>query len=195
MEDSHPSVVVTVKSPQSATGDSYVTRYISESNLATRREGEIPRLLFTESQDGLNWMDANESLSNKGSAPSKRDIIHLTITFKSEDYIALADTEEERLKAVRSITRTVMKTVEAIAQVESLRWAAGIHRNTDQPHVHIAISKEAVEAGGSRTKRIEKLPPELFAHVRTAATESDQSAGLLAATFATSLRAAASIQL
>ncbi len=115
MLNSYSNVVVTVKSPQKATGDSYVTRYIAESNLDHNREGEEPRLLFTEEKDHLGWVEANELLSLGGKPPAKCDIIHLVVLFTMEDYLSLAPSEEDRLKAVRSTTRTVMQTVQDVA--------------------------------------------------------------------------------
>lgn len=185
MKSEEPKVTVSIKSPQTAAGDSFIARYIAESNLNEEREGASPRLLFSADCDLLDWRQADARLSQGEGVPRKCDIIHMTVTLSAEDYLALGESEEDRMAHVRETTRATMNRLEVATEVSKLKWVAGIHRNTDLPHVHVAISRNAFDAEGAKPKRINKLPAELMGS--TGAFESSTKIGLVAQAFAEGL--------
>lgn len=156
--------VVSVKATRGGTGSSGVARYIAESKLKEEREGKEARPLFNAKEEQLTYREANRLLSPDKNGPAKRDIIHLVISPANGEYERLGATEEDRLEAFRSAARETMKDVESVLKVEKLHWIAGVHRNTDQPHIHVAIGRDAVSAETSRVTRIEHLPRQLLPH-------------------------------
>ena len=58
--------------------------------------------------------------------------------------------------------REGMKGMAAELNVEELTWVAGIHRNTENPHAHIVMSKNVIELGTERPKRIARIPKHLL---------------------------------
>ncbi|MFL6284595.1 MAG: hypothetical protein ACJ74Q_15725 [Pyrinomonadaceae bacterium] len=156
--------VVSVKATRGGTGSSGVARYIAESKRDQEREGKGSRPLFNEKEERLTYRGANKLLSPDKDGPAQRDIIHLVISPAKEEYERLGSTEEERMDAFRAATRETMKDVEKVLKVEELHWVAGIHRNTDQPHVHIAIGRDAVSSETSKVTRIVHIPRELLPH-------------------------------
>ena len=54
-----------------------------------------------------------------------------------------------------------MKEMAADLNTDELRWVAGIHRNTDNPHVHLLIHRDYAGRETSRTKRLKTLPKEM----------------------------------
>ena len=73
--------------------------------------------------------------------PSNDELHHLVLSFRDEDYRKLGAGEAQRQKALKDITRSAMKSLETATNAERLLWAAAVHRNTENPHVHIAIQK------------------------------------------------------
>lgn len=183
-----PTIVITTKTSQVRSGRASLPRYISEGNLDEEREGLRPRPLFSESQNDLTTEEADRLLSEDSqSHPDELDPIHIIITVTMETYLGLGEEEPERLEALRSATRTTMSMVTAETGVIELLWVAGIHRNSEQPHVHIAINRAARERETNKEIRIEKLPQQLFAHGSAKSSEEDSNVDLLATNFRNSL--------
>lgn len=176
--------VVSVKGSKGGSGLSGVARYIAESKRDEQREGKDARPLFNGKENDLTYRAANRLVSPDKDGPEKRDIIHLVVSLEKEDYERLGATEEERLEGFRLVTRETMKEVENTLEVEKLHWFAGIHRNTDNPHVHVAIGRDAVSRENSRVIRIEHLPRVLLPHnERTAEGEKTFVPGTMAEKF------------
>jgi hypothetical protein len=156
--------VVSVKATRGGTGASGVARYIAESKRDEGREGKGARPLFNFKDERLTYHAANMLLSPDRDGPSQRDVIHLVISPAEGEYERLGSTEEERVAAFREATRETMKDVEQVLKVENLHWVAGVHRNTDRPHVHVAVGRDAVSSDTSKDTRIIRIPRELLPH-------------------------------
>lgn len=141
-----------------------VARYIAESKLDREREGERARPLFSDHNQELTYRAANRLISANREGPSKKDVIHLVISPAREEYERLGSNDEERMEALRNVTKGVVRETEKATNVEQLHWFAGIHRNTDNPHVHLVIGRDAISRETSRPTRIEHLPKELLSH-------------------------------
>jgi hypothetical protein len=154
-------VVVVIKKGLGGTGVSQAARYISTRERDEAREGQEARWLFSESEERLNYSQANRLLGD-GRDPKTDDVLHLVISFhREEDFNLLGADEESRLSGVRETTRGTLKEMADALNAEKLRWVAGIHRNTDNPHVHLLIHRDYVDRQTGRAKRLDTLPKEM----------------------------------
>lgn len=157
-------ILVSAKATRGGSGSSGVARYIAQSKIDREREGDRARPLFNGWRDDLTYREANSLVSPDRGGPSKEDIIHLVISTYKDEYDRLGGTEEERLAALHELTRERVKEIAVATNVEELHWFAGIHRNTDNPHGHLAISRDAISRDTQLPTRIEHLPRELLPH-------------------------------
>jgi len=144
-------------------GAGRVTRYIAERDKDLEREGPGPRPLFSEEGEGMTYRAADCVLDPDG-PPQKDDLLHISVSFEEADFEKLGADEKERQAGLREVIREGMKGMTEVLNVERLTWGAGIHRNTDNPHAHIVVHKQAVERGTGKEKRIGRIPKELLPH-------------------------------
>ena len=144
-------------------GAGRVTRYIAERDKDLEREGPGSRPLFGENGEGMSYRAANRVLDPDGD-PQKDDLLHFSISFEEADFDKLGADEKERQARLREVIREGMKGMAEELNVEPLTWVAGIHRNTDNPHAHIVVHKEAVERGTGDVKRIGRIPKRVLPH-------------------------------
>src|ERR1700682_4120939 len=160
--------IVAIKPSSSSTGASGVTRYIAESKRDPEKEHlkeKEPRPLFSAEKDGLSLQQADEILAQgKGWLPEKEDVIHLVISLEPESFEQLGDTHEERIEAFKDIIRDAASEIEKEVDVYELRFVAAIHLNTDNPHVHLAISRQGIDRSTHEPKHIDHLPRTLLPH-------------------------------
>jgi len=146
-------------------GTSEATRYIARSRLDHEREGKDLRKLFSADCDELSHYEADRWLTAGGARPDKKDIIHYVLSLQEPgDYERLGASDKERNERLREAVRRVMRTAEKEMRVERLHWAAGIHLNTDNPHVHIVISRYALDRDTEKLRRFGKLPHRIAPH-------------------------------
>ncbi len=154
-------VVVIVKNGEGGNGVSQATRYVSRRERDEAREGAEPRKLFSEKDDSLSFHLANRVLGD-GAAPKTNDILHLVISFeKEDDFNRLGADEESRQHSLRETMRGVMKKTADDLKAENLCWVAGIHRNTDNPHVHLLIHRDYKHRETGRIRQLKTLPKEM----------------------------------
>lgn len=183
-----PRAIVSVKATRGGSGTSGVARYIAQSKLDREREGTVARPLFSNTQDGMSYWVANKLISPDHGGPEKEDVIHLVISTTEEEFNRLGSNQEERLAALKEITRDTAREIEVATNVEQLHWFAGIHLNTDNPHVHMAIGRDAVSLETNETTRITHLPRTLLPHnEKTHDGVKDFTEGDIATRFVTSL--------
>ncbi|MCA1623887.1 MAG: relaxase MobL [Acidobacteria bacterium] len=146
-------------------GTSEATRYIARSDLDREREGKDLRKLFSDDRDELSHYEADRWLTAGGARPEKRDIIHYVLSLQEpNDFERLGANDKDRKSSLRETVRRVMRTAEKEMRVERLHWAAGIHLNTDNPHVHIVISRCALDRDTEKLRRFGKLPHRIAPH-------------------------------
>lgn len=155
-----------VASVQAKRGSSRgLVHYIAHSKLDTEREPEKTRELFNAFADSLSVESANNSMK-VGVArgrPSNDELHHLVLSFRPDDYRALGANERQRRRAVKDTTRSAMKLLENALGADRLSWAAAVHLNTENPHVHIAIQKEYFTTEIER-QIMTKIPREALPH-------------------------------
>ncbi len=167
-------------------GASDLTRYVAKSKLDGAREGRKPRELFTRTADDLTHSAAQEWLSITGGALEKRDVLHYVLSFEQgREYEALGDDEDERKRqTVAFVRRAVGESLREIGIAE-MRWVAGIHRNTGNPHVHLLLNKNAIARTTQDLIRLPRLPAPVIAHYTKGADgRREFSYGLLINSFA-----------
>lgn len=155
-----------IASVQSKRGSSRgLIHYISHSKIDTTREPESGRELFNAFADELSVKSANNSIKSgvARDRPSNEGLHHLVLSFRPDDYHALGSTERQRKAALKAATRAAMERLETALNADRVSWAAAIHLNTKNPHVHIAIQKEFL-GRDLKTRIMTKIPRETLPH-------------------------------
>ncbi|MGH9904683.1 MAG: relaxase MobL, partial [Pyrinomonadaceae bacterium] len=145
-------------------GGSRITRYIAEREKDLEREGPGSRRLFSDDQDNLSYHRADRILDPVEGRPEKNDLIHFSVMIEPEDFAKLGANEIDKQERFREAVRDAMKGVAAELNAEELTWVAGIHRNSENPHAHIVMSKEVIERGTGWVRRIARIPKALLPH-------------------------------
>jgi hypothetical protein len=144
-------------------GASRVTRYIAEHDKDLKREGPGSRPLFSEDREGLTYRTADRVLDPERQ-PQKDDLLHFAVSFEEADFEKLGADEKERQARLREVIREGMKGMAEELNLEPLTWVAGIHRNSEHPHAHIVVHKDAIDRGTGNEKRIGRIPKQLLPH-------------------------------
>jgi hypothetical protein len=153
--------VIAIKST-GGSGASRATRYIAERDRDPEREGTKPRPLFSDREDTLTYRGADHLLKGGAGTPDKDDLIHIAVSFRQEDYERLGPTEAERKEQLREVAREAISEMRTELRAREMRWVAGIHLNTDNPHIHLLIHKEVKDLVTDRTRRVGRIPKELL---------------------------------
>jgi len=155
-------VIVSVQAKRASSRG--LVHYIAHSKLDAEREAS-GREIFNGHSDEISVEKANSLLNNEAARcrPSNEELHHLVISLKPEDFEHLGKDEKERVSSLKEITRHTINHLEENLGAKRLDWAAGIHLNTDNPHVHIAISKTYFDKNLEK-KHLNKIPPQLLPH-------------------------------
>ena len=170
-------VIVSVQAKRSSSRG--LVHYIAHSKIDAAKEQD-GREIFNEHSDKTTVEKATDLLKSGVGAkrPTNDELIHLVISFKPKDYERSGKDEKERQKSLKEITRHAMKQFEKEIGTERLSWAAGIHQNTDNPHVHIAIQKEYFNKNLEK-KSLNKIPVNLLPHHEKIDEEKTFKPGIL----------------
>lgn len=154
--------------PLRGAGASELTRYVAKSKLDPAREGKTPRELFTAHDESLTFWEARKWLSITGGALDKDDVLHYVLSFENaREYELLGENEDERRREIVAFLRDSIPVSLREIGIEEMRWVAGIHRNTDNPHIHILFNKNAIRRGDHELIRVPRLVAPVVAHHRT----------------------------
>src|SRR5712692_3355284 len=145
-------------------GASRITRYIAERDKDLAREGPGSRRLFSEDQENLSYHRADRILDPHLGHPEKDDLIHFSVMIEEKEFDKLGADEKQKQARFREAVREAMKGMAAELNVEELNWVAGIHRNSQNPHGHIVMNKDAIERGTGKHKWINRIPKHLLPH-------------------------------
>lgn len=147
---------VTVLSAKAINGNH--TKYMSLSDLA-EQEGKS-RPLFSSESDSLTITEANKYLSHSDAQPKDGVNFEIVISLKDWDvYKRLSGTDEEaRYETLRAAIRQGLEALFTDIGVREVRWVAAIHRNTDQPHVHVAVAPDCVNISTEARQLLNDLP-------------------------------------
>jgi MobL relaxases len=154
-------VVVAVKPTPGGGVNSQATRYIAYRDRDEEREGKEPRQLFSARENHLSFWKAERALT-EGRTPTKKELLHLAISFHSEDFEALGKDESSRQQSLREVMREALPKLAETLNAKQLRWVAGIHRNTDNPHLHLLIHREFSDITTNEIKTLDHLPKEVL---------------------------------
>ena len=171
-------VIVSVQSKRGSSRG--LVHYLSHSKIDTSKELSGGRELFNNYSDSIDVTKANIFLksgtSNK--RPPNEELHHLVLSLKPEDYEKLGAHEKERRQSVKEIVRHAMNEFEKAIGADALTWAASIHRNTKNPHVHIALQKQFFDQNLDK-KTLTKIPRECLPHYEKSGQEKIFSSGVL----------------
>lgn len=158
-----------VASVQAKRGSSRgLVHYIAHSKLDLDRESDSGRELFNSYADNLSVASSNNSIKIgvSNTRPSNDELHHLVLSFRPEDYRKLGRDEKARRGSLKEVTRAAMSRLEKALEADRLSWAAAIHLNTQNPHVHIALQKQYFTRTIERTV-LAKIPREALPHHET----------------------------
>lgn len=170
-------VVVSVQAK--AASSRGLVHYVAHSKVDAAREPD-GREIFNSYADAIAVEKANDFLksgvSNK--RPANDELHHIVISLKAEDYDRLGADEKEKQESLKKITRSAMKQLEESIGADKLNWAAGVHRNTDNPHVHIAVQKEFFDENFEK-QMLRKIPRDCLPHYEKNGNEKTFAPGVL----------------
>ncbi len=171
-------VIVSVQSKRGSSRG--LVHYVAHSKIDQQKEGSTTRELFTGFADSIDVTHANKLLKSgvTNRRPSNDELHHLVLSLKPEDYEKLGVDEKDRIKSVKEIVRSAMTKFEQAVGAENLTWAASVHRNTNNPHVHIALQKEYFDNELNR-KSLSKIPRDCLPHYELIRGEKTFVAGEL----------------
>ncbi|MFN0139216.1 MAG: relaxase MobL [Pyrinomonadaceae bacterium] len=155
-----------IASVQSKRGSSRgLIHYLAHSKIDGSKEPEKGREIFNAFTEHLTVQSANNFLKSdcgKG-RPSNNDLHHLVLSFKQADFLQLGSNDEERKRRLKIVTRFAISQLEKSLHSERLAWAAAVHLNTANPHVHIAIQKQYL-TNDLQSRSLNKIPREALPH-------------------------------
>ncbi|MDX6559942.1 MAG: hypothetical protein QOF72_2991 [Blastocatellia bacterium] len=153
--------------PTPSGGASSLSSYIAKSKVDGEREQLTEsgaRPLFSAHQDRLTLKEADQTLNPTGRELEKEEVIHVVISPEPGSLDRAGDDPAEKYKAVRETIRATVRVIERVLNVKSLLWIAGFHENTKTPHVHVAVSRWALDAVTKKLRFIKHLPKSLLPH-------------------------------
>lgn len=150
-------VVVSMKAAPGGGDATQAARYIAYRDRDEEREGTEPRPLFSAQENRLSFWQAERTLT-EGRTPTKDEVAHLAISLKAEDFHALGRDEPSRQQALQEVTREALVEIAQELDATDLRWVAGVHRNTEHPHLHLLLHKDYVTRTTGQPKRFSRLP-------------------------------------
>jgi hypothetical protein len=154
-------VVVSVKPIPGGGQASQAARYIAYSDRDEAREGKEPRRLYSAKENSLSFWKAERVLT-EGRAPAKDEVIHITVSFREVDFERLGADEPSRQEALKEVSREAVTEIAGELRTSDMRWVAGIHRNTDHPHIHLLFHRGYIDHETGREKWLTRLPEELL---------------------------------
>lgn len=156
-----------------------LVHYIAHSKTDAEHEPKT-REIFSEYRDALTVEKANDFLKagTKKARPAGDELHHLVISLQAEDYERLGGSEKEKQKLFKEIARHALEKLKEQVGADKLAWTAGIHRNTDNPHVHIAIQKTYFDKNLEK-KTLGKIPTRLLPHYEKNGDEKTFAPGIL----------------
>lgn len=175
-------VVVVAKAAPRGAKSSTLVNYIAKSKIkaGSERLGENgkERLLFGKNGFFADKEETERFLSGnnpKGNSP----LSQIVISFVAEELKEIEENVETQDELLREAVReAVEEAVNALEKklgkkVGDFRWAAAIHRNTDNPHVHLVISRYLITEDGEPVL-LKHIPREWLPHNREAEQYDDE---------------------
>ncbi len=155
-------VIVSIKPTPGGGHTSQAARYIAYRERDEEREGTRPRPLFSARENVLSFWKAERALT-EGRTPQKDELIHIAVSFRDGDFQALGRNETIRQESLREVTREAASHIADELRADELRWVAGIHRNTDHPHIHLLIHRAYLDRETRAERRLTRIPEGMLA--------------------------------
>lgn len=153
---------VAIRAPQSKNHSGSPTSYISERPRNELIEGNEARLLFSAEHDFLTIEEADRIVTQSDSPLERGDTFHFVLSLRPEDYERMGNSEQEQQAGLRSVVRAGMEEMQRSLHADKLRWSAGIHRNTENPHAHVVVWKHYRDTEQYKDKTLNEMPYRLL---------------------------------
>lgn len=135
-------------------------QYVAYSKLSAN-EGSR-RLLFSESEDNLSAKNSYNVLSGGRGKPENGDVLELIVSTKQKVFDKLGNTTEESKAAFKDSIRAGLGNLFKDLKIDNVRYVAGIHLNTPNPHAHILIFKGVQNTETGEPQILDNIPRQLF---------------------------------
>src|ERR1041384_3411039 len=97
----------------------------------------------------------------------KEDVLHYILSYSDgREYNLLSDDRGERRSEIARYVRSSLAAGFQEIGLGETRWIAGLHLNTDNPHIHLLLNKHALLRARQDLIRLSKLPAVLAPHHR-----------------------------
>lgn len=115
-----------------------IAEYIQEREKDDLRESD-ERKLFNGERSFSDYKEAVAWLNLK----SERGYYHFIISLDEAQFEEMGDTNEEKVETFNGLIQSGLEEWNQKVCKGKARWIAGIHLNTDNPHAHIILDREA----------------------------------------------------
>lgn len=146
-----------------------LAEYIEDRERDDLREIE-ERTLFNSQESFSSFMDAVDWLNLK----SERGYYHFIIGLGEDEFEEMGDTTEEKKETFQELIQEGLEDWNRKVCKGKARWIAGIHLNTDSPHAHIILDKEAFHENLSGRVFSSIGPLSITTHIRRTANKNQR---------------------
>ena len=95
----------------------------------------------------------------------KEDVLHYILSFSDRrEYTPLGDDRDESRSEIVHYMHSSLSAGFKEIGVGETRWIAGLHLNTNNPHIHLLLNKHALLRERQELTRLSRLPAVLVPH-------------------------------
>lgn len=117
------------------------------------------KILFNDEESNLTEWLAVKHLSRE---ETKDQFIKLVFSTEKKDFNKLGETKEERLLKMETVVREGLENLWEKLGVKNVKWIAGTHLNTGNPHTHIIFNTSAFSIETGEKIDVPKIPRSWF---------------------------------
>lgn len=133
--------------------------YISTSKISA--EEKTDRRLFNSVESGLTKRKATNYLGG-GDAPEEGELREIIFSLNKEDFERFGESIEEQKMVMEEVVREGLGNLWQELGVKDVRYVAGIHLNTNNPHAHIAFMRDAFDIKTGAKRDLPQIPKNWF---------------------------------
>ena len=134
--------------------------YVSRAKVGEHEES--PRSLFSATESGLKRTVANRYLGRGDEMPEDGHLSELVFSLEQKDFRKLGTDAASRKQEMEEVVREGLAKLWAELGVTDVRYIAGIHLNTGNPHAHILYDRNAINATTGAPAKVPKIPRDWF---------------------------------
>lgn len=133
--------------------------YISKSKISKEEVNE--RKLFSSHESDLTRHKATKFLGGNDK-PRDGELTELVFSLEKKDFKNFGENLEDQKAAMQEVVREGLNNLWKELGVKNVRYAAGIHLNTNNPHAHIIFMRDAFDINTGDPVNVPKIPRSWF---------------------------------